>query len=256
MEENLQFVGHFMGTFDTATIVTLSFYTFLFLGLINYLRMEDRREGYPLEDDLSGKLEPMGPHACCAPKTFHLKDGRTHTVPFGKRDTRPVKARPSSGWSGSPLEPIGDPIIDGVGPASYAERANVIDPMWDGSPRIQPLSVDTHIWLESSSPDPRGMQVVAADAKIVGQVTDIWVDRAELLVRYYQVALDGGKVAMVPFTRAIIDAKQRMLFVSAIDSKHFQTVPGIANPAQITLLEEDKILGYFSGGGLYTKKAW
>ncbi|MBE1236058.1 PRC-barrel domain-containing protein [Phaeovibrio sulfidiphilus] len=246
----MNYVGHLVGNFDVATLVTAIFFVTFVFWLIVYLRMEDRREGYPLEHDLSGELEAMGPHAMCDPKTFHLARNRTYTVPNDERDTRPVKAAPSRRWAGSPLIPTGDPIIDGVGPAAWTERADIPDPMWDGSPRIIPISSDSTYWLAPNDPDPRGMKVVAADGVVVGEVTDVWIDRPECMIRYYQV----GSV-LVPFTRGVLDAKKRTVYVSAVDSAHFNAAPKIGG-STITLRQEDRILGYFSGGGLYTKTVW
>ena len=47
----------FFGAFDIPALV-LTLFTLFFLGLMIYLRREDRREGYPIEDDVSGRLEP------------------------------------------------------------------------------------------------------------------------------------------------------------------------------------------------------
>ena len=47
--------ANYFGDFDVAAFLTVAF-TLFFVGLVAYLRREDRREGYPLEDDVSGKL--------------------------------------------------------------------------------------------------------------------------------------------------------------------------------------------------------
>ena len=44
---------------DVAMLVFWAFVLF-FVGLIFYLRREDRREGYPLEDNVTGRLDPPG----------------------------------------------------------------------------------------------------------------------------------------------------------------------------------------------------
>ena len=44
-----------------------------------------------------------------------------------------------------------------------------------------------HYTVASGDPDPRGMTVIGADGKVAGTVTDIWVDRAEHLIRYLEV---------------------------------------------------------------------
>ena len=48
---------YIFGNFDAAEFCLIAFFVF-FAGLVFYLRREDRREGYPLEDDVSGRLEP------------------------------------------------------------------------------------------------------------------------------------------------------------------------------------------------------
>ena len=44
------------GTFDVAEVAVLAF-TLFFIALIFYLRREDRREGYPLEDEVTGRID-------------------------------------------------------------------------------------------------------------------------------------------------------------------------------------------------------
>ena len=43
--------------------------------------------------------------------------------------------------------------------------------------------------------------------------------------------------------------------VKSILASQFADVPGIKNPDQITLLEEDKICAYYGGGTLYATPA-
>jgi photosynthetic reaction center H subunit len=82
------------------------------------------------------------------------------------------------------------------------------------------------------------------------------VDRAEPQVRYYEVQLTGSdKVVLLPvafvqwpnFGLTTTDHVR----VKAITAAQFRDVPGLRNPNQITLLEEDKISGYYAGGHLY-----
>ncbi|MEL0252858.1 MAG: photosynthetic reaction center subunit H, partial [Novosphingobium sp.] len=68
--------GNIVGTIDAAQIAMITFIGF-FIALVFWLRREDRREGYPLEDALTGRLlSEGGPLSAAAPKTFIL--------PFGK----------------------------------------------------------------------------------------------------------------------------------------------------------------------------
>ena len=78
----------FAGAIDVTDVILIAFVLF-FSGLVIYLRREDRREGYPLEDDVTGRLESAGGLFFTAqPKTFHLANGDgTLTKPDGLRDS-------------------------------------------------------------------------------------------------------------------------------------------------------------------------
>jgi photosynthetic reaction center H subunit len=110
--------------------------------------------------------------------------------------------------------------------------------------------------VAEGDPDPRGLQVKACDGVIAGTITEIWVDRAEPQVRYYEVKLSGSdKIVLlpVPFVQwpNFGLTKTDHVKVKAITAAQFRDVPGLRNPNQITLLEEDKISAYYAGGHLY-----
>ena len=44
-----------------------------------------------------------------------------------------LKAVPVDGYNGSPLVPTGNPMVDGVGPAAWADRADVPDLTFHGT---------------------------------------------------------------------------------------------------------------------------
>jgi photosynthetic reaction center H subunit len=48
-----------------------------------------------------------------------------------------------------------------------------------------------------------------------------------------------------------INRSLHQITVRAITAAQFADVPGLRNPEQVTLLEEDKIMGYYGGGTLY-----
>ena len=83
--------GEITGYIDVAQVALYVFWIFFF-GLVFWLRKEDRREGYPLESDPSGKVKDRGYLLLPRPKTYHLRDGGTATAPAFRRDTRPVAA--------------------------------------------------------------------------------------------------------------------------------------------------------------------
>jgi photosynthetic reaction center H subunit len=239
---------------DVAQLVLYAFWIF-FAGLIYYLHRENKREGYPLESDRSGgRVAVQGFPSVPRAKTYLLRDGGTAAAPSGKGDTREIRARPTGGWPGAPLEPTGDPMLDGVGPAAYAERAEVPDTTLEGAPKIVPMRVATDFSLALGDPDPRGMAVVGADGEVAGTVRDIWVDRSEVLIRYLEVAVSaagGPRNVLLPVNFARV--KSREVRVQSILARHFAQVPGTRHPDQVTLREEDRIMAYYGGGTLYAE---
>jgi photosynthetic reaction center H subunit len=239
---------------DLAQLVLYAFWIF-FAGLIYYLHRENKREGYPLESDRSDRaprVAVQGWPRMPEPKTYKLAHGGTAVAPNGRKDTREVKAVPVAGYPGAPLEPTGDPMVDGVGPAAYAQRADEPDLTYDGEPKLVPLRVATDHVLESRDPDPRGMAVIGADGKAGGTVRDVWVDRSECLIRYLEVETGSGTATrrvLLPMNFARVT--RGGVLVKSITSAHFAKVPGLRNPDVVTLLEEDKIMGFYGGGHLY-----
>ena len=86
----------------------------------------------------------------------------------------PLDRNPSS-----PLVPTGDPLVDAVGPASYANRADVPDRTLHHQPKIVPLRAAPGFHLEPRDPDPRGLKVKACDGAVAGTIVEAWVDRSE-----------------------------------------------------------------------------
>jgi photosynthetic reaction center H subunit len=246
----------FFGTFDMTSLV-FSVFVLFFVGLIIYLRREDRREGYPLEQDVSGGLEPSGGLFFTAtPKTFILPHGHGLLVkPNSARESQAVNAVRTSRAPGSPLEPAGDPMLAGVGPGSFAERARAPDLTFHGAPKIVPLRVATDFSVDAEVCDPRGMTVVGVDGAKGGVVTDVWVDRSEYMVRYLEVSvatIDGAaKSVLLPMTMAVVSKAGKTVKVDAITGAQFAQVPGLENPDQITLYEEERVTAYYGGGLLY-----
>jgi photosynthetic reaction center H subunit len=249
--------GAITGYIDVAQLVLYGFWIFFF-ALIFYLRREDKREGYPLESDRSERSDRVriqGFPAMPGPKTFLLAHGGTSTVPDPRKDARPIHARPVAPWPGAPLEPTGDPMADGVGPASYVERSNAPDLTFEGLPMIVPMRVAIDFTVAERDPDPRGMEVLGADGRVAGTVSDLWVDRTEPQIRYLEVAVDGAtpRHALLPIQLARIDGYRRQVKVKSILAAQFAAVPALQQPDQVTLSEEDRICAYYAGGNLYAE---
>jgi photosynthetic reaction center H subunit len=247
--------GAITGYIDVAQLVLYAFWIFFF-GLVVYLRLEDKREGYPLESGRTtrsgGRVIVQGFPAVPPPKTFRLAHGGTAMAPRVTSEPA-LRAAPSAPWSGSPLEPTGNPMTDGVGPAAYALRAETPDMTWDGRPRIVPLRVASDHVVESRDPDPRGMKVFGADGRVGGTVRDLWVDRSEPQFRYLEVEVAGGRHVLLPVYYMTVDGRRREVRVKAIMGHQFADAPGLANPDQVTLREEDRIGAYYASGHLYAE---
>lgn len=242
----------FFGEFDLASLTLWLFWGFFAL-LIFYIQRENMREGYPLEDD-DGNVSPnQGLFPVPDDKTFKLPHGRGDvTVPSGQTPERKDLAlRKTAAGNGFPFEPTGDPMIDGVGPASWAPRRDAPELDGKGHPKIIPMAATEHFHV-SAGRDPRGLPVQAGDLEIVGTIVDMWIDEPEQLVRYLEIKLDpawGEGTRLVPMTLTRI--KSDRVKIHSIFGKHFANVPKTASPRQVTLLEEDKISGYYAGGKLY-----
>jgi photosynthetic reaction center H subunit len=241
--------------FDITLASTIAF-TVLFIWLVLWLHRESKREGYPLAKDTQdryNRFDIVGYPAPPPSKTYRTTGGDV-VVDGGRPDARPLALRALEPWPGAPLEPTGNPFTDAVGPASYAERADKPDVLHNGKPRIEPLRVATDFHVEGRDPNPVGMDLVGVDGKSAGKIVDVWIDRAEYVARYFEaeipVAGGGSRRILVPtgFTR--VDSRGKVV-VKALQSGHFAGVPGTRNPDIVTLLEEDKIVGYFGGGTLY-----
>ncbi len=240
---------HLVGGLD---IAELSFYLFFgfFICLVWYLNRESRREGFPLEHDITGHRDLDVARLGDMPKkSFKLPHGNgTVYQPTGERDAMPANVLPRA-HSGSPLDVVGDPLSSGVGPAAYALRADRPDVDMFGRPRIVPMRVAEHITVEGRDVDPRGLPVTGLDGAVAGTVRDIWVDRSEHVIRYIDVALNSGGTATVPMP--MVRISRREVNCDAVTAAQFAGCPQLASAEQITLLEEEKVSAYFGAGYLW-----
>ncbi len=249
------FSGEYVAGIDLVDICLWAF-TIFFFGLIFYLRREDRREGYPLESDTTGKQEPAGTFWSPGPKKFNLPHGRgTSEYAFGPRDERDLALKRMAVWPGAPYQPTGDPMQDGVGPASYAMREDVPDLTLEGKPRIAPYRDSPGFEVAKQDRDPRGLDVHCVDKKVGGKVVDLWVDRSEAIIRYLEVEVgEEGKThsVLVPMGFAQVKGGRRpKVIVEAVTSGQLQAAPTTKEELSVTRREEDRISGYYGGGKLY-----
>lgn len=236
---------------DVALLVLWAFVLF-FITLVVYLRREDRREGYPLEHELDGRLEsPGGVLLTATPKTFILPFGHgTVTTQQGEREPVQIAARRVENFAGAPYTPTGNPLADGVGPAAWANRARRPDLDFEGHPRLVPLSKADGFTIDRADPTLLGWPVVGADGQVAGKVADLWIDKADRLVRYLQLDAEGG-VLLAPMMMASVDKRRRRVVIDALTAAQFAGVPRLESDTQVTLYEEERVAAYFGGGYLY-----
>ncbi|SER85622.1 photosynthetic reaction center H subunit [Tranquillimonas rosea] len=246
----------FFGNFDLASLAIWLFWLFFAL-LIYYLQTENMREGYPLEDE-DGNIAPnQGPFPVPAPKTFDLPHGRgTVIAPSPENEEQHRRhglalARTAQ-TGGFPLAPTGDPMVDGVGPASWVPRRDAPELDGAGHPKIVPMS-GREDYLVSAGRDPRGLPVVAKDDLVVGHVTDIWVDIPEQMARYIEFEIEpefGGGTRLAPMT--LVRITDRWVDVYSLTAPRIAGIPTTRSATEITLLEEEKIAAWYAGGLLYS----
>ncbi|MET0313775.1 MAG: photosynthetic reaction center subunit H [Hansschlegelia sp.] len=235
---------------DLALVALYAFWLF-FAGLIYYLHRENKREGYPLVEDSGRAVSIVGFPGLPTPKTYVMHGGHTSTLPSNRQDRTDLAMAQTAGFGGAPYTPVGDPMMAGVGPGSWAERSDTPDLTVDGRPKIVPLRTAPDFYIAPDDPDPRGWPVFAGDRRVAGVVSDIWVDLSEYMMRYFEVELPDGRKALIPSPFAKVDGRRGRVTVTALYSDNFAGVPATASPDQVTLLEEDKICGYYGGGMLY-----
>jgi photosynthetic reaction center H subunit len=245
---------HITNGIDIASVVLYSFWLF-FAGLILYLRREDRREGYPLEHENTGDYEPQGGLFFTAePKTFILPHGKG-IVTAPNRVDEPLRKgmERSTPWPGSPYEPTGNPLVDGVGPAAFAERSRFPDQTIEGHDKIVPLRIAEGFAINAKDPDPRGMKIFGSDDYIGGIVTDVWVDRSERVIRYLEVkVVDSERSVLVPMAMVRVSRGNNHVTTDSIAGGQFIDAPVLENPLRVTRYEEERVIGYFGGGYLYS----
>ncbi len=285
---------------DFALVILYTFWLFFF-ALLFYLFRENRREGFPLVDDMTGKRERGGLIWIPSPKTFLMPNGEVHLAPdYAEVEPPVINAVPASPFPGSPLVPLGNPLTAGVGPGSWAMRQDRADITSEGEVKLVPMRLLPDHWVSDVDYDPRGMEVVGADGMPAGIVEDVWVDRSELMVRYIEVRLDplvmaetttdaapagveteaavavdldtgeaavavvtepahvtAGNVdtVLMPMTTATIAGLYSQVSTPSITAAQFADVPRLKHPNEVTLLEEDKIMAYYSAGELYATRA-
>ena len=256
------------GYVDIAQIAIYLFWGF-FAGLIYYLRREDHREGFPAVSSIPGKTDLVveaSSFMIPPPKTFRLFHGGTVQAPPGRPPRMPEGCVPAAGFPGAPLQPTGNPLLDGIGPASWAYRMDEPDLTIDGLNKFKPLRITMEYRMDPHSVQPQGMRVVASDGIEVGTVVDVWIDEIAHEVVFLEIELDGISSSLrtplssepemlprvlLPAPMLRYRARRRQVSVRALLAEQFLDIPRTRHPDMITRLEEERILAYYGGGYLY-----
>lgn len=237
------------GDFDIALLALYAFWIFFFC-LIVYLQRENSREGYPLEDEATGRRNIGARFGQPREKVFKLAHGLGERVlgRDGNPDERPVEGDPVERSLGTAYEPRGNPMLSGMGAGAWAERPDRPDLNAHGKPKIVPLrAADGFGWADV---DMTGWPVFGADGKQAGTIRDVWVDSGEQVIRYAEVEAPAGP-RLVPFTAMIVDRWTRRVSVHSLMADQFEGIPTVSADDRITMLEEEKVMAYVAAGKLF-----
>jgi photosynthetic reaction center H subunit len=236
---------------DVAQLVLYVFWIF-FAGLVVYLTLESKREGFPLifarsAERFDGILPMPGP------KVFNLGLGKTRIVPSMEPEEI-VNAVQEQPFEGAPFVPLGNPMLDGMGPAGYTLRPTEPELDTHGRHRTVPLRVANDHWVAIEDLDPRGLEVITADKLVAGICTDVWIDRAEQNARFLEVRPEGalrGVIVPIELTQVKAYVIGGIIKVVSVTAAQLAEAPVPESPDFLTMREEDRIQAYFSSGHLY-----
>jgi photosynthetic reaction center H subunit len=237
---------------DVSQLVLYAFWIF-FAGLVIYLTLESKREGFPLVTNRPGeRLEGLLPLP--TPKTFLLPGGVQKSFPWNE-PLEVLALRQTAPWDGAPYEPTGNPMLDGVGPASFTLRTDLPELTDEGHHRTVPMRIATDHWVAPEDPDPRGLSVIAADGAVAGVVSDLWVDRASTQLRWLEVATPDPLARHVILPMELVQVRMAArgghVKVVSVTAAQLAAAPVPVSPDSVTAREEDRIAAYFASGHLY-----
>lgn len=244
-------IGAFTQQIDLPQVLIVGFVLF-FLGLVYYIRREDKREGYPLEEaipELGHRI--VGFPTIPEPKVYERLEGGTAVLPQ-EYERRELFARPREFFPGAPLYPTGEPLTSGLGPGAYTLRRDEPFVMHDGSPQLEPLRKATDYVCVDLDLDPRGRTVLGSDLKEAGRVIDIWIDKGSKILRYVEIAVNG-EIAhrLVPIFSINVPREASYISIEDFRAAQIGLAPIIADPDTITAREEDRVNAFFAAGPMY-----
>ena len=237
-------------------IPTIAFWVFVlfFVGLVFWLQRESKREGYPLRASPFTPEQMDGfPPPPAQPRTYILNEGGTTQAPHYYPQV-PFHAAPVHRFDGTPLTPLGNPLLAGIGPGSWVRKRNEPALTERGDLLLQPLRLLPEWSVLRLDADPRGMAVLDWRLNPVGHVSELWIDRGIKIIRFLEVELDaslGAKHVLVPIFHTDIREAPRRVRVTALWAHQFIDIPMPATPDLITGQEEERLNAYFTAGQFF-----
>lgn len=244
--------GNITDYIDLPQVAFWVFFLF-FVGLCYWLRMQDKREGYPTKQSPFSSVQSNGILPMPDPHTYLTIEDGPVVAPHDQVQIQ-QNARPLYPFDGTPLSPVGNPLLAGIGPGAWVMRREGPALTEQGEEALQPLRV-MHEWsLFKGETDPRGMVVFDRRYNRIGVVREIWIDRGARIMRMLEVDLDAGLSAgpvLVPIYHTVIKERERTVRVTALLAHQFAEVPRPVAPNSITGREEERLNAYFAAGRFY-----
>ncbi len=228
-----------------------------FLGLVSYNRRWDKREGYPMKASPFSSATSVGfPAMPQDPEVYVLNEGGTTTAPHFYQQA-PVSAEPLYQFAGTPLSPVGNPLLAGIGPGSWVQKKDAPMLTEHGDLLLQPLRLLPEWTVGKGEADPRGMTVFDWRWERVGTVRDIWIDRGIKIIRILEIELLpelGGGHVLVPIYHTGDPGERARGAGDGAAVDQFADVPRPASADQITGPEDERLNAYFAAGNFYRRR--
>ena len=248
--------GNITQHIDLPQIAFWLFFLF-FLGLVYHNRRWDKREGYPMKASPFSSEPSLGfPEPPTDREVYVLNEGGFTTSPHFY-EPGPTNAEPLYQFAGTPLSPLGNPLLAGIGPGSWVQKKDAPALTEHGDLLLQPLRLLPEWKVTRGEADPRGMKVFDWRWERVGTVRDVWVDRGIKIIRMLEVELlptVGGGHVLVPIFHTAIRESAREVRVTALRYYQFAEVPRLVNPDLITGPEDEQLNAYYAAGNFYRKR--
>ena len=233
---------------DLAQLAFWAFFLF-FVGLCLKLRKNDKREGYPMKESPFSSRHTEGFPLRDEAQTYILNEGGTTQAPHFYKGGA-MSAEPLYPFPGTPLSPVGNPLLAGIGPGAWVMRNDAPMRTENGDLLLQPMRLLPEWTIDKPDADPRGMRVFDWRWREVGVVRDCWIDQGIKIIRLFEIEVASGRV-LVPIYHTAINEKAREMRVTALAADQFADIPRPAKPDVISAREDERLNAYFAAGNFY-----